>query len=180
MSENFAKRDALLKEAFRYREALVSYAFGMLRDWELAQDVVQDAFLVVVNEWEDFKEGSVYAWVRQMVYYKAMHALRGRARDAKIVNEALHQAVCNALHRFMDENAAEKQNLLRRVLRDCMSQLTQTTVDILAGFYAHLKTSDELAAHHGRSGNAIRLTLSRARKELQDCMRRRIQTEAVS
>lgn len=51
-------RDGVVKSAFRYRNALLSHAFAMLRGWSLAEDTVQDAFIVVMNKWTDFRPGT--------------------------------------------------------------------------------------------------------------------------
>ena len=179
MPENLQKRDTLVKEAFRYRDALVSYAFGILRDWAAAQDVVQDAFLVVMNKWTEFASGSVYAWVRKIVYYKAMEALRARQKEVKMDENTLESVIHDCLDRFMDENAAEKQILMRKALQECMAKLNKVAIEILAGFYAHLKPCEELALIHKRSVNAIRLMLSRVRKELHECMAGKLRTEMI-
>ena len=47
-------------------------------------------------------------------------------------------------------------------------------VGILAGFYGRSETCEAIAQDQNRSVNAIRLSLSRLRKQLHDCMSRQL------
>ena len=76
------RRDDIVKSAFQYRDALLGYAYAMLRSWTLAEDVVQEAFLVVMNKWQDLKdEQGIFLWVRQIVHFKTLEAIRSRGRE---------------------------------------------------------------------------------------------------
>ncbi|HVR87859.1 MAG TPA: sigma-70 family RNA polymerase sigma factor, partial [Planctomycetota bacterium] len=94
-------RDSLIKSAFRYQEALQAFAFGLLRDWALAEDVVQDAFIIVMNQWEDYEPGtSLFSWIRQIVHHKAMEARRSRTRQLQLSDGALFARIGAALDRY--------------------------------------------------------------------------------
>ena len=173
-------RDELVKAAFRYRNALVSYAFGMVRDWSLAQDIVQDAFIVVMNKWENFRPGtSVFSWVRQIVYFKTMEALRARSREIPAVDEELQSLVNETLHSHLDDRAAEHQNRMGKALQECMTQLSARNIRLLAGFYSEAKSCESLASMFNRSVEAVRMLLSRVRKQLRDCMENRLREAAA-
>lgn len=168
-------RDEVVKEAFRHRDALTSIAFAILRDGALAEDVVQDAFIVVMNKWMDFRPGtSVYHWVRQIVHNKAMEALRARARKVTALDQELLDQVAGTVQRYLDERGADRQLLMREALRTCMAGLNDRAADILAGFYGHSKSCEDIAHLQHRSVNSIRLALSRLRKQLHDCMTRKL------
>ena len=58
----------MLKAALTCQSALVAYAHALLADYAAAEDVVQNAFLVVARRYEDFEEGtSILAWCRGIV-----------------------------------------------------------------------------------------------------------------
>src|SRR5687767_10227256 len=83
-------QEDVVKAAFQYRDALIHHAFVLLRDAALAEDVVQDAFIVVMRKWADFQPGtSVFHWVREIVRNKSLEALRTRRRGASALDEAL-------------------------------------------------------------------------------------------
>lgn len=168
-------RDEVVKVAFGYRDALMGYAFALLRDWSQAEDVVQDAFIVVMNRWSDFRPGtSLFRWVREIVRHKAQEARRARSRQASPLDEALLAQVAETVEKHLDEGAAERQSLIHRALERCMSFLNARAVEILAGFYGRSESCEAIAGRQNRSVNAIRLSLSRLRKQLHECMTRQL------
>jgi len=173
MSMTEIHRDEIVKGAFQHREALLSYAFALLRDWVKAEDVVQDAFIVVMNKWTEFRPGtSLFLWVRQIVHFKAMEALR--ARKMSPVEEELLSRVAASMQRGLDEKIAHLHRLRRQALQRCMSRLDAKSAGLLSGFYAHSLSCESIAQLQRRSVNAVRLSLSRLRKQLHDCVLRHL------
>lgn len=173
-------RDEVVKAAFQFRDALMSYAFALLRDWSRAEDLVQDTFIVVMNKWSDFRPGtSVFLWVRQIVHNKAMEAFRSRSRSASAVDDELLAQVASSVQSHLDDEAADRQRLMRQALHRCMSSLNKRAVGLLAGFYGRSQSCEAIAQVQNRSVNAIRLSLSRLRKQLHECMTRQLPIEAA-
>jgi RNA polymerase sigma-70 factor (ECF subfamily) len=169
------RRDEIVKTAFKFRDALMSYSFAFLRDWARAEDVVQDAYIIVMNQWQDFQEGtSLYAWIRQIVHNKSMEAVRARSREVSGVDETLLALVSKALGTYLDEREADRQRAMRQALQHCMGLLDRRSINLLNGFYARSRSCEAIANGQGRSVNAIRLALSRLRRRLYDCMVRRL------
>ena len=168
-------RDAVVKQAFRYRDALAAYAFGLLRDWTLAEDVVQDVFVVVMNRWSDFVPGTAfYPWLRQIVRNKSLEALRARARKPTALEGQLLERVSAALDEHLDEGVAERQGLMRKALQRCMAVLDGRSLSVIRGYYALSESCEAIARSQRRSANAIRLALSRLRRQLHECMTRQM------
>src|SRR5690349_9836870 len=77
----------LLRSAFKYQDALVGYAYALLQDWALAQDAVQEAFIVLQRKHAEFKAGAnVFTWARQIVRFEALNIIRSRQREACFVD----------------------------------------------------------------------------------------------
>lgn len=168
-------RDEIVKTAFHYRDALMSYACAMLRDWSRAEDVVQDAFIVVMNKWTEFRPGtSVFLWTRQIVHLKALEAIRARGKKTSPLEEEVLARVASSMETHLDEAIAERQRQMRSALQRCMSHLNRRAVGLLSGFYSESKSCETLAQLQKRSVNAIRLSLSRLRKHLQVCVTRQL------
>lgn len=166
-------RDEVVKGAFQHREALLSYAFALLRDWVKAEDAVQDAFIVVMNKWAEFKPGTnLFLWVRQIVHYKTLEA--ARAKKMSPVEEELLSRVAASMQRGLDEEISNLQRLKRQALQRCMSLLDSKSAGLLSGFYTESLSCENLALLQRRSVNAVRLALSRLRKQLQDCVARQL------
>jgi len=166
-------RDLVVKGAFQHREALLSYAFALVRDWVKAEDIVQDAFIVVMNKWDEFRPGSsLFLWVRQIVHFKALEAARDKKMSAAQVE--LLARVAAAMESGMDEEIAARQRLRREALQRCMSHLDPKSAGLLSGFYTKSLSCESLAQLQHRSVNAVRLALSRLRKQLHDCVLRQM------
>ena len=166
-------RDEVVKGAFQHREALLSYAFALLRDWVRAEDAVQDAFIVVMNKWAEFRPGtSLFLWVRQIVHFKVLEA--ARMRKMSPVEEELLSRVAASMQRGLDEEISRVQRLRRQALQRCMSHLDPKSAGLLAGFYTESMSCETLAQLQRRSVNAVRLALSRLRKQLQECVSRQL------
>lgn len=173
-------RDDVVKAAFQYRDALLSYSYAMLRSWTLAEDVVQEAYLVVMNKWQDLKdEGGIFLWVRQIVHFKTLEAIRARGRETSTPDQELLDLVEHAVKENLDDHFAERQRMMSTSLRDCMSRLNTFNVDLLAGFYWKQESCETLADRHGRSVNAIRLMLSRLRDKLRTCLSKRLEAQGI-
>ncbi len=173
-------RDDVVKAAFQYRDALLSYSYAMLRNWTLAEDVVQEAYLVVMNKWQDLtNEQGIFLWVRQIVHFKTLEAIRTRGRETSTPDQDLLDLVEQAMKENLNDHFAEQQRQMSVSLRECMSRLNQFNLNLLAGFYWQQESCETLADRHGRSVNAIRLMLSRLRDKLRTCLSKRLERQGI-
>jgi RNA polymerase sigma-70 factor, ECF subfamily len=169
------KRTRVAKAAFQYRDALLSHSYAMLRDWAQAEDVLQEAFVIAVEKGEEFQEGSnIYSWVRQIVHFKTLEALRARKTQAIPQEEELLETVAATLESHLDEESAERQKVRQVALQECVAKLERFQLGVLEGFYWQSKSCEELAVSCGKSVNAVRLLLSRLRQGLRDCVQRQL------
>jgi RNA polymerase sigma-70 factor (ECF subfamily) len=164
-----------LRAAFKHHDALTVYAYGLVRDWSLAQDAVQEAYLVLVNKWEEYQPGGdLFAWVRQMVRFEALNSLRSRGKELCIEQEELLTIVDRELVAHLDERSANHMREEREALKECMSGLGKKSLGILLGFYRNAVSCEKLAESNHTSANAVRLSLSRLRKQLRECLSYRL------
>ena len=167
--------EELLRTAFKYQDALVSYAYALLQDWGLAQDAVQEAFIVLQKKHAEFNPGAnVYTWTRQIVRFEALNLLRSRQNESCFVDEELFSLVEQQFETHLDLEAVGRLELQKSALQYCMATLDRQSLSLLLGFYKDAMPCERLAALHRRSVNAIRLALSRIRSKLRDCVRHRL------
>ena len=165
----------LLRQAFRYQDALVSYAYGLLQDWALAQDAVQESFIVLQRKHAQFKPGaSLFAWVRQIVRFEALNLLRSRRREACFVDEELISLVDQQFEKHLDADAVDALETRKVALQYCLGQLDEPSLGLLLGFYRDAFSCERLSQIQRRSVNAVRLSLSRIRARVRDCVRQRL------
>lgn len=168
----------LLRSAFKYQDALVSYAYGLLQDWALAQDAVQEAFIVLQKKHAEFRpDANVYTWVRQIVRFEALNILRSRQRESYFIDDELFSLVDQQFERHLDLDAIGALESRKTALQHCMSRLDGESVSLLLGFYKDALSCEKLAEAQRKSVNAIRLSLSRIRTKLRECVQRQLALE---
>lgn len=163
----------LMKQAFQYNAALVSYAFCLCRDYAAAEDVVHEAYLVLMEKWASYDPTySVYSWVRKMVYFKTLEHLRARDRHVLSGDEELLDLVRSALDMEVNEESVHRFGLRMKCLDRCVEELGEASQAMLVSYYWNRESCDEIAARLRRSVNAVWLSLSRIRKSLKECVER--------
>ena len=165
----------LLRSAFKYQDALVSYAYGLLQDWALAQDAVQEAFIVLQKKHAEFRpEANVFTWARQIVRFEALNIIRSRQREACFVDEELFSLVDQQFERHLDLDAIGALESRKAALQHCMARLDQDSVSLVLGFYKDALSCERLAEARRKSVNAVRLSLSRIRTKLRECVQQKL------
>lgn len=82
MDDSVTKRDRVLKEALQCRVELLAYARSLLGNCAAAEDVVQEAFLVVMKKFDQFQEGtSMLKWCRSFVRVAILRLNQQRQRE---------------------------------------------------------------------------------------------------
>ncbi len=167
--------DDLLRAAFKYQDALTSYAYALLQDWALAQDAVQETFIVLQKKHAEFRpDANVFTWARKMVRYEALNILRARGRESCVMDEDLAALIDARFEEHVDADALARFEQQKSALQHCMSRLDDDSLSLLLGFYRERQRCEQLADARRRSVNAIRLALSRLRARLRECVRSRL------
>ncbi|MDD7986871.1 sigma-70 family RNA polymerase sigma factor [Lentisphaera marina] len=170
MNQSF--RDELLREVFRQHNTLTAYAYSILRDWDLAQDAVQEAMITVNHKADEFDQSkSVFPWVKGIVRFKCLNIIRSRKKESFFEDEDLLQLVEQRLSQCIDENFVRRRERQSRALKHCLTKLNESSFDLLMASYRDKESSDSLAQRFNRSVNAIYITLTRIRQQLRKCTR---------
>jgi len=155
----------------RHAGVLRGFILGLLPDHNYAEDVFQEVFLTVTRKADEFALGTNFlAWARSIARLKVLEACRA-ARNAPhpLGPEAL-EALMESAEELDDSWAARREALAK-----CLDQLAPRAREIL-----ELRYSDEflppprIASRLSWTVGAVHVALSRARKFLQECTRRRM------
>ena len=137
----------LLRGAFKYQDALTSYAYGLLQDWSLAQDAVQETFIVLQKKHAEFRPGAnVFTWARQILRFEALNLLRSRQREACFGDEELFSLVEQQFEKHLDADAVAALEARKAALQHCMSRLDQDSLSLLLGFYKDALSCERLSS----------------------------------
>jgi RNA polymerase sigma-70 factor, ECF subfamily len=152
--------------------AFVFYRVG--KDAALAEDVVQDTFLLALDRTREFdaKRGSLGSWVCQLSRNVIRGALRtrGRAQEQGMwdrIDEGLAEAFAR-----MDGQALAHDVLEKRETQDlvhvAMSHLSDAHRTVLERKYVEERSLAEIAAELELSEDAVKSLLARARRAFRE------------
>ncbi|MCM8534355.1 MAG: sigma-70 family RNA polymerase sigma factor [Lentisphaeraceae bacterium] len=160
----------ILKEAFGFQDQLTAYAYVVLQDWSLAEDVVQDLFVTVSVKWQSFDQSkSLYPWLKRIVRNRAVDIIRSRSKEFYCEDSSLLALVDRAFDENELKESLERKKTMSRALRECIDSLGSVPKALIKGFYVEGKSCIELAADQKRSENAIYISLTRIRQKLRKC-----------
>ncbi len=161
--------ESLVREHHR---RLLAYALALTRRNDVAEDLVQDALLVVHRDLARFDASRDFgAWVRGILRMKYLEWTRSH-RTERLSESQLEDL--DARHREWDRAAEEGRGDALDALRRCREELGDHITETLYRFYSdHLSCAD-IAARLGVSEVVVRKRLQRARDVLGDCLRKRL------
>jgi len=155
---------------------LMAYALALVRRREVAEDLVQDAFLTAYRKLEGEEPVRDFApWLRGILRMKYLEW--ARSRKAASLDGALLDSI-EREHRRWDEALEEGRGDALEMLRHCLDGLEgllRETVDL---FYLDHRSCAEIAGRLGTTESATRKRLQRAREILADCVRDRLGSTA--
>lgn len=158
-----------VKEALQNRRRLEIYSYTLLRDWGLAEDAVQEAFVILYKKQDALGTGdNVYGWMKKIVRDKSIDIIRKRKKFTSMDSELLN-LVESSFNSHESGLHQEKLRAMSRALEDCMSHLNPEDIQIIRKFYLNKNSCETIAGQICSSVNAIRLRLSRLRAKLRKC-----------
>jgi RNA polymerase sigma-70 factor (ECF subfamily) len=158
----------------RYKTPLYSYFYGLL-DKSLADELLQDTFLKIVNKRDTFRfESQVKTWVWTI----AKNTLRDhwRSTDHKMKNsfEQLQSEEGDEL--YADQSDPHEEAFLKKVtlaqLKICINELPDQQKEII---FLHIQSelsNQEIASLTNVGVGAIKSILFRSKEKLLECFKR--------
>ena len=158
-----------VKEALQSRRKLEIYSYTLVTDWGLAEDAVQEAFVVLYKKQEQLgAKDNIYGWMKKIVRDKSIDIIRKRKKFTSMDSELLN-LVESSFNNHQSKLHQEKLRAMSSVLEDCMSHLNSEDIQIIKKFYLSKKSCESIAEQISSTVNAIRLRLSRLRAKLRKC-----------
>jgi RNA polymerase sigma-70 factor (ECF subfamily) len=135
-----------------------------------AEEVLQEANVVILCKWRQFEPGSNFlAWCRAIA---RLEVFRFRRRNFHRI-QLLDDDVMNLIAEKIEEEALDVEQH-RSLLTDCLSRLREQDQELIRRRYTMGVTGDEVASQLGRPANSVYQSLGRIRRMLLECMRRRL------
>lgn len=155
----------------RHTGLLHGFIASLCGDLVLAEDILQEVFLVVSKRADTFAPGTDFAaWARTIARFKTMEHLRARQRDRRMLGEqtlAALEAAAPALEAWQGQ---------REALERCLAQLTGSQHALMTMAYGEGLSPQQIAARKTQKPEVVHVMLSRVRRALRECILRRLGT----
>jgi RNA polymerase sigma factor (sigma-70 family) len=152
-----------------HHRRLIAYALALTGREDVAEDLVQDAFLVAHRDLAKFDASRDFAaWVRGIVRMKYFEWVRSNRTQA--VDGAVLEAV-EERHRSWDRAVEEGREDALAALRGCLQLLSGHLGESIALFYTEKRACAEIAGRLGVAEAVVRKRLQRARESLAECLK---------
>jgi RNA polymerase sigma-70 factor, ECF subfamily len=147
--------------------ALHAWLLSVVPDATLADDLVQETFLTVMQKSADYREGTNFrAWIFAIARFKILEASRQRARYASTLEP-------DAMDLLLAEHPEPFESHDRRLstLEKCVGKLKGRAREIIDLRYLEELGPPEIAQRLSWSLNSVNVALTRARQVLRDCVK---------
>jgi len=156
---------------------LRAFAMSMISNYADAEDVLQEANLVLWKRFDQFEAGTTFmSWAGRVVYLVALEHRRKLQRSKVQFGEEFFKAVANVAVR---DDVASIMGEHEHALGDCISKLKAEHQEMLRARYADGISVEQMSGMFNRSVEAIYKVLSRTRRVLHDCVSFKIRREAL-
>jgi RNA polymerase sigma-70 factor (ECF subfamily) len=165
-----AKSAQFLRLFLQNERRLYAYILTLLPNRADADDVLQEASLVMLEKFDDNDPPADFAaWGCRIAYFKVLDFCKKRQRSRLLFSQPMIERLA--------ETAIEQANALqlderREALAGCIEKLRPRDRDLLAHRFAEGATIHSAAAHDGRSVEAVYKALAKIRQTLFDCVTR--------
>ena len=167
----------LIQQYLQLRSEFMGYLYAMTRDAELAEEIYQNAAVVVIEKADQPEMiRNFRAWAKEVVRRQALHAIRAReisARHGRAMSPELLDAISDAFILDTSEDAVVRDEA--SALRQCLDGLPKDKRELVALRYERSSSFEEISNHTGSTPAAVQRALSRIRKLLHGCVQRRMQ-----
>lgn len=152
-----------------HQQALLAYLLSIVPNPQDAQDILQDAFLVVSRKANTWTEGTnFFAWVCTIVRYEALHY----SRSSKKRMLPLDEDVMELLH--CESPPLDNLDAQIERLKECLKRLSPRARELIMLRYHTAQLPEQIATNVNWSVNSVRVALTRARQALRECIEQRL------
>jgi RNA polymerase sigma-70 factor, ECF subfamily len=152
---------------------VAAYIFSLVPHWNDAEDLLQNTCVRLWEQFDDYRAGEDFgAWACTIARYEVMTYRKRTGRERLHFSSEVVDAL--AAQVAAEQTIAESR---LRALADCTRRLADSARRLLDLCYVQRVKVKDAAAQLGRSVNATYLMLSRARRELHDCVEATLKTE---
>lgn len=162
-----AADEALRSAMARFERPLIGYAQGLLGEWEMARDVVQDTFVKLHRELKTQEPENLKAWLFTVCRNRALDVLRKNKRMTSTEEEVLEAISDDAQPN--PAKLAERNDTHDRVMK-FLGRLTENQQEVIRLKFQGDLSYKEIADVTGLSSGNVGYLLHHGLKRLRELM----------
>lgn len=164
-------RNAWFEEIMdEFGEKLTKLAYTYVKDWKIAEDLIQDVFIICYMQYEDLEAiTSFKSWIYRITINKSKDVLKSSSIRRVIMNPNLFQF-------FRTKDLSPEMVMIKRseeeLLSLCVLALPLKYREVISLYYYEELQIEEISKILKMNRNTIKTRLNRARSKLKTMMER--------
>lgn len=155
----------------QYRVELIAYARSFVGDYATAEDVFQQALLVIFDKYQQFREGtSMLAWCRAIVRIEILKVRGRRKQERTLAASLLEDAIDAAFEEYQATRSIDDIETWRAALRSCLGRVSERGRGVLQARFVDGLGYPQIAERLEMTVEAVRKSLFRHKKKLRSCV----------
>ena len=160
--------DAFVELMTAHQGRLYAYILTLLGDPDQANDVLQEANMVLWRNAAEYRPGSNFgAWAFRIAHFQVMAHRQRQLRDRVVFDDEI-LALLDPAAKELDETFEQRE----RALTGCLEKLASVHRDLLHKRYAEGQSLQAIAEACRKTANGVAQALFRIRRSLIDCVAR--------
>lgn len=161
--------DTIVRILMQQRAELIGYAWLVVGDPDLAEDVFQEVSVAVIRKCDEIHdEEHLSGWLYQAIRLQGLKARRDQGRRHQLLSQDVLEVLADT--RLDHEGASDRQ----AALRECVHRLQGVTRSILEMRYGQNLKPAVIAEQTGKNIQTVYKTITRAHRALRDCVTQRL------
>lgn len=163
--------EQIIEAMHQHRSSLIGYAWVVVGDAQLADDVFQDVSLAVISKADQIVDAQhIVPWMRKAIRLRGLELRRNRSRHAAYLSPEVLD-----LFEYVETDIARGSESDRMAsLRQCIDVMPKHSRDLLSLRYERDMTPKEIAVKVGKSDHAIYKSIKRIHVALAQCVKERL------
>lgn len=175
---------SLIRQMLRHQGDFMAYIMAMVHDLDAAEEIFQNAAVVVIQHAAAEPIRDFRAWAKEIVRRQALRHVQREGKGSRYT--ATEPELLEQLDRVFDEDgsadAADAGQRQREIeaLQECAGRLPERQRLMVVMRYERRESFDTIGAALGSTAGAVQRALSRTRRALHDCVRQKVDGMGVA
>lgn len=169
--------DNVVKVLMQQRAELIGYAWLVVGDPDLAEDVFQEVSVAAIRKREEIDDAEhLMGWLYNAIRLQGLKVRRQLKQDRQLLSPEMLGVLQQARVQSIEPNDSDQMT----ALRECVNRLQGVTRSVLEMRYGQNQKPAAIAQSTGKNIQTVYKIITRAHSALRDCMRDRLSKDGGS